>query len=321
MSDVAVDESQFEAPLIELRRQIEELEGYPEGAGRRRELARLERELRKQTAEVYGRLTAWQTTLVARNAERPYALDWIGMLTEEFVELHGDRCFGDDPAIVGGPARYRGEPVMVLGHQKGRGTKERIRRNFGQPNPEGYRKALRLMKLAERFAMPILTFIDTPGAYPGRGAEERGQAEAVARNLIEMAALEVPIVSVVTGEGGSGGALALGVANHVYMLEHSVYSVISPEGCAAILWKEQEGRSLAAAAMRVTANELDQLGLVDGVLEEPIGGAHLDPGAAAQEIDKAIADSLATLGKLRGPELVEQRYERFRALGAYRELR
>ena len=250
---MAAPEASFEEPLLQIRRRIEELEGYPEGSGQEKELAQLRAELQRATAEVYGRLSRWQKTLVARHPERPYTLDYIRALTTDWIEVHGDRAFADDPAIVAGFATFAGRSVAILGHQKGRGTKERIWRNFGQPRPEGYRKALRVMRLAERFRRPILTFVDTPGAYPGLDAEERGQAEAIARNLIEMADLRVPIVVTVTGEGGSGGALALGVGDRVLMLEFAVYSVISPEGCAAILWKDQDKKEIAAEAMRITA--------------------------------------------------------------------
>lgn len=307
----------FEEPLVELRRKIEELEGYPEGAGHGRELQRLRRELRKKTGEVYRDLSPWETTLVARHAERPYTLDWIERLMSDWVEVHGDRAFADDPSIVAGLARYHGRSVAVIGHQKGRGTNERIERNFGQPRPEGYRKALRVMKLAERFGLPVITLIDTPGAYPGRGAEERGQAEAIARNLIEMADLRVPILTVVTGEGGSGGALALGVGNRVLILEHGIYSVISPEGCAAILWKDQEKRAEAAAAMRVTADDLLQLGIVDEIVPEPLGGAHADPDEAARLLDPALKRHLDELVAVEPRQLVLDRQRRFRSLGVF----
>jgi acetyl-CoA carboxylase carboxyl transferase subunit alpha len=310
-------EAQFEEPLVELRRRIEELEGYPEGSGRERELAGLRSELERRTREIYGGLSRWQKTLVARHSDRPYTLDYVAALTEEWVELHGDRAFSDDPAIVAGFARFRGRPVAILGHQKGRGTRERIARNFGQPRPDGYRKALRVMRLAERFGRPILTFVDTPGAYPGLDAEERGQAEAIARNLIEMAELRVPIVVTVTGEGGSGGALALGVGDRILMLEYSVYSVISPEGCAAILWKDQEKRAQAAEAMRVTAPDLAELGVIDEIVPEPLGAAHSDPQAAARTVGDAIERALAAVERLPIDRLLAERYAKFRALGAF----
>ncbi|GMU65704.1 MAG: acetyl-coenzyme A carboxylase carboxyl transferase subunit alpha [Acidobacteriota bacterium] len=310
-------EAQFEEPLVELRRRIEELEGYPEGSGRERELAGLRTELERRTREIYGGLSRWQKTLVARHADRPYTLDYVAALTEEWVELHGDRAFSDDPAIVAGFARFRGRPVAILGHQKGRGTRERIARNFGQPRPDGYRKALRVMRLAERFGRPILTFIDTPGAYPGLDAEERGQAEAIARNLIEMAGLRVPIVVTVTGEGGSGGALALGVGDRILMLEYAVYSVISPEGCAAILWKDQEKRAQAAEAMKVTAPDLAELGVIDEIVSEPLGAAHSDPQAAARAVGDAVERALAAIERTPVDRLLAERYAKFRALGAF----
>lgn len=309
----------FEEPLVELRRRIEELEGYPAGSGRERELVGLRAELSARTKEIYGGLNRWQKTLVARHPERPYTLDYIGFLMEEWVELHGDRAFADDPAIVAGLARFRGRSVAVVGHQKGRGTRERIARNFGQPRPEGYRKALRVMKLAERFGRPLIAFIDTPGAYPGLDAEERGQAEAIARNLIEMSVLSVPIVVMVTGEGGSGGALALGVGDRVLILEYGVYSVISPEGCAAILWKDQEKKSQAAEAMKLTAPDLLELGVVDEVVPEPLGGAHTAPEATARAVGDAIAKALDALSRLPGDQLLARRYARFRALGVFEE--
>ena len=309
----------FEEPLADLRRRIEELEGYPEGSGHETELERLRSALKKKTREVFAKLTPWQKTLVARHFDRPYTLDYIDHLMEDFVEVHGDRVFADDPAIVCGFATFRGRSVAVVGHQKGRGTRERIHRNFGQPRPEGYRKALRLFKMAEKFSLPVLTLVDTPGAYPGIGAEERGQAEAIARNLIEMADLAVPIVVTVTGEGGSGGALALGVGNRVFMLEYSIYSVISPEGCAAILWKDQERKSDAARALSLTAPDLDRLGVLDGVIEEPLGGAHTDPALTCERVGDALEKALDELAGLDAEELIASRYAKFRALGAIEE--
>ncbi len=309
----------FEAPLIELRLKIEELEGYPPGSGRAKELDKLRDRLRKETAEIYAKLGRWEKTLVARHSERPHTLDYIDALTEDWVELHGDRSFADDPAIVSGFATFRGRTVAVVGHQKGRATKERIHRNFGQPRPEGYRKALRVMKLAEKFGRPVISFVDTPGAYPGIGAEERGQAEAIARNLIEMARLETPIVVFVTGEGGSGGALAIGVGDRVMMLEYAVYSVISPEGCAAILWKDQEKRSEAAEAMRLTAPDLLELGIVDLVVPEPLGGAHADPKETFERVGGALEGALDELETLPVKELLAARYARFRVLGKFLE--
>ncbi|HEY8022868.1 MAG TPA: acetyl-CoA carboxylase carboxyltransferase subunit alpha [Thermoanaerobaculia bacterium] len=312
-------EPHFDEPLNELRRRIEELEAFPEGSGQERELDRLRNALRKNTAEIYGSLTRWQKALVARHADRPYTLDYVAALMTDWVELHGDRAFADDAAIVAGFATFRGQSVAVIGHEKGRDTKERIFRNFGQPRPEGYRKALRVMRLAERFGRPVLTFIDTAGAYPGIDAEERGQAEAIARNLIEMAVLKVPIVVTVTGEGGSGGALALGVGDLVYMLEYATYSVISPEGCAAILWKDQERKAEAAEAMRLSAPDLLDMGVVDGVIPEPPGGAQTDPAETCRRVGEVIAGALAELAAERPEELVARRYRRFRRLGVYEE--
>jgi acetyl-CoA carboxylase carboxyl transferase subunit alpha len=309
----------FEEPLVELRQKIAELEGFPQEAARDREIDRLRKELRKATGEVFSQLDRWQRTLLARHPERPYVSEYVDHLMEEWVEVHGDRAFGDDPAIVAGFARFAGRSVAVIGHHKGRDTKERIRRNFGQPRPEGYRKALRVMRIAERFGRPVLTFIDTAGAHPGIGAEERGQAEAIARNLLEMAALEVPIVATITGEGGSGGALALGVADRVFVLAYSTYSVISPEGCAAILWKDQTKKAEAAEAMRLTAPDLVELGVVDDVIPEPMGGAHTDPAAAARAVGARLEAALAELEELPVDEMLDRRYAKFRAMGAYIE--
>jgi acetyl-CoA carboxylase carboxyl transferase subunit alpha len=309
----------FEEPLVELRGKIAELEGFPQETARDRELEKLRKQLDKATAEVFAQLTRWQRTLVARHPERPYAVDYVDLLMEDWVELHGDRAFGDDPAIVAGFARFRGRSVAVIGHHKGRDTRERIHRNFGQPRPEGYRKALRVMRLAEKFRRPVLTFIDTAGAHPGIGAEERGQAEAIARNLIEMASLTVPVLCTVTGEGGSGGALALGVGDRVYVLEYSTYSVISPEGCAAILWKDQAKKEEAAEAMRLTAPDLLELGVVDAVLPEPRGGAHTDPAAAARRLGDELERALGELGDLPVDELLARRYAKFRRMGAFLE--
>ena len=311
--------SNFEEPLNELRGRIEELEGYPEGSGHEGELERLRSALEKKTRDIFSKLTPWQKTLVARHFDRPYALDYVEHLMEDWVELHGDRRFADDPAIVAGFATFRGRSVAVLGHQKGRGTKERIHRNFGQPRPEGYRKALRVFRLAEKFGLPVLTLVDTPGAYPGIGAEERGQAEAIARNLIEMADLSVPIIVTVTGEGGSGGALALGIGNRVLMLEYSIYSVISPEGCAAILWKDQERKADAAQALRLTAPDLERLGITDAVITEPLGGAHTDPRTTCERVGDAIEKALNEVSSMTADELIADRYRKFRALGAIEE--
>jgi acetyl-CoA carboxylase carboxyl transferase subunit alpha len=309
----------FEEPLVQLRRRIEELERYPQGSGQDKELDRLRTTLKKTTAEVYDNLTRWQKVQVARHPERPYTLDYVNHLMTDWVELHGDRAFSDDNAIVAGFATFAGRSVAVIGHEKGRDTRERIARNFGQPRPDGYRKALRIMKLAEKFGRPVLTFIDTAGAFPGLDAEERGQAEAIARNLFGMARLEVPIIVTITGEGGSGGALALGVGDLVFILEYGTYSVISPEGCAAILWKDQERKAEAAEAMRLTAPDLLALGVVDGIIPEPLGGAHTDPAATCERVGETIAPVLAGLERLTIHDLLERRYRRFRALGAFHE--
>jgi acetyl-CoA carboxylase carboxyl transferase subunit alpha len=309
----------FDEPLVQLRRRIRELEGYPSGSGQERELDRLRATLKRTTAEIYGNLNRWQRVQVARHPERPYTLDYINDLMSDWVELHGDRAFSDDPAIVSGFATFAGRSVAVIGHQKGRDTRERIRRNFGQPRPDGYRKALRVMRLAQKFGRPILTFVDTAGAYPGIDAEERGQAEAIARNLLEMARMQVPIVVTITGEGGSGGALALGVGDRVLIMEYGTYSVISPEGCAAILWKDQERKAEAAEALRLTAPDLLAMGVVDTVIPEPLGGAHTDPQAACRRAGEAIAQALDELDRVSVHELLERRYQRFRALGAYDE--
>jgi acetyl-CoA carboxylase carboxyl transferase subunit alpha len=310
-----LSETQFEEPLTLLRRKIEELERFPPSPAQRSEISKLREELDRQTAVAFAGLTRWQRTLVARHAERPYTLDYIGQLIADWVELHGDRHFGDDPAIVAGLGAFRGRSVVVVGHQKGRTTKERVYRNFGQSRPEGYRKALRAMQLAERFGLPILSLVDTPGAYPGIESEERGQAEAIARNLIEMAALRTAIVVVVTGEGGSGGALALGVGDCVLMLEHAVYSVISPEGCAAILWKDQERKAEAAEAMKLTAPDLLALGVIDRIIAEPSGGAQADPHGAIDRVGDAIEKALAELARYDLEELLARRYTKFRRMG------
>jgi acetyl-CoA carboxylase carboxyl transferase subunit alpha len=311
--------SSFEEPLIELRKRIDELSEYPPGDGRDKELERLHKELKKTTHEIFGNLDRWQKTLLARHPERPYTLDYIEHLMEDWVELHGDRRFADDPAIVAGFARFRGRSLAVIGHQKGRDTRERIRRNFGQPRPEGYRKALRVMKLAEKYGRPVVTLVDTAGAYPGVGAEERGQAESIARNLLEMARLEVPIVVTITGEGGSGGALALGVGDRVYMLQYAIYSVISPEGCAAILWKDQDKKAQAAEALKLTAQDLLELELVDDILPEPLGGAHTDPKATCRRVGDHLEAALAELDEVPTEELLAERYGKFRRMGVFEE--
>ena len=281
------------------------------------ELADLQQKLTKVSSEIYSNLTPWQKTLVARHPQRPYTLDFISMLIEEWAEIAGDRKFADDPAVVSGFGRFRGTAVCVVGHQKGRNTKEKVIRNFGQPRPEGFRKALRVMKLAEKFRLPVLSFIDTQGAYPGMGAEERGQAEAIAVNLREMAALQVPVIVSVIGEGGSGGALALGVGDRVLMLEHAVYSVISPEGCAAILWKSSAAAPEAAAAMKITAQDLKRMAIIDEIVPEPPGGAHSDPLAAAELLAAPLERALGELTKLQPAQLLEERYRKFRRMGVF----
>ena len=316
---MAISDSSFDEPLNELRRKIRELEGFPPGSGQEKEIERLRTTLRKTTSEIYGGLNRWQKVLVARHQDRPYTLEYVQALMTDWVEIHGDRGFGDDPAIVAGLATFRGRSVAVIGHQKGRDTRERIWRNFGQPRPEGYRKALRVMKMAEKFGLPVLTFIDTAGAYPGLDAEERGQAEAIARNLMEMAVLEVPIIVTVTGEGGSGGALALGIGDRVLILEYATYSVISPEGCAAILWKDQDRKAEAAEAMKMTAPDLLALGVVDEIIPEPPGGAHTDPEATCRRVGDTVERALQDLSRISAKELIARRYEKFRSLGAFDE--
>jgi len=312
---------EFEKPIAELERRIEELRrtATQRSLDVGREIAPLEEKLADLRAEIYRNLTPFQRVQVARHPRRPFALDYINTILTDFVELHGDRLYRDDPAIVAGTARLDDRPIVVIGQQKGRDTKENLRRNFGMPHPEGYRKALRLMKLGERFHLPVITLIDTPGAYPGLGAEERGQAEAIARNLEEMASLRTPLVAVVIGEGGSGGALALGVADRVLMLENSVYSVISPEGCAAILWKDASQRERAAAALRLTAPDLLSLGLIDEILPEPLGGAHADPDTAAATLGQALQRHVAELEHLPIEQLLEQRTEKYLRMGKFEE--
>jgi len=313
------DELDFERPLLELENRIAELRASDGAQGARDEIGRLEERLKRLQHKVYSSLTPWQRAQLARHPKRPHTLDLFRLLLEDFIELHGDRVFGDDKAIVGGLARFEGEAVVVIGHQKGRDTRENIARNFGMPHPEGYRKALRLMEMAAKFSKPLITFIDTPGAYPGLGAEERGQAEAIARNLREMAGLAIPIVCVVTGEGGSGGALAIGVANRVLMLEHAIYSVISPEGCAAILWGEAAKASEAAELMRITAPDLLKLGVIDGIVPEPIGGAHRNWEETAENLRGPLRDALWELRSRTTEELVGERYEKFRKIGVFEE--
>lgn len=309
----------FEQPIAELETKIDELR-YVQNESAvdiSDEIDRLGKKSLQLTKEVYASLTPWQVTQIARHPQRPYTLDYIREIFTEFQELHGDRHFADDQSIVGGLARFNGQACMVLGHQKGRDTKERAARNFGMSRPEGYRKALRLMKLAEKFGLPVFTFVDTPGAYPGIGAEERGQSEAIGRNIFEMAQLEVPIVATIIGEGGSGGALAIGVADQVLMLQYSVYSVISPEGCASILWKTAERASEAAEAMGITAHRLKALGLVDKIVNEPVGGAHRDPLQMAAYLKRALNDALRQVADLRPRELLNQRYERLKSYGRF----
>jgi acetyl-CoA carboxylase carboxyl transferase subunit alpha len=309
----------FEEPIQRLRSRLEELRGFPDSPVKARDIQKLEEKLRKVSIEIYENLSPWQKTLVARHPSRPFCLDYVRILLRDFVEWHGDRAFADDPAIVAGFGFFGERPVAVVGHQKGRDTKEKIRRNFGMPRPEGYRKALRVLKLAEKFRRPVLSFIDTPGAYPGLGSEERGVSEAIAKNLLEMARLKTPIIATVTGEGGSGGALGIGVADVVLMLEHSVYSVISPEGCAAILWKDQARARDAAEAMRVTAADCKALGVIDEVIPEPPGGAHADPVATIDAVGRALALHLDRLCAVPEERLLAQRYEKFRKMGVWEE--
>ena len=315
---------EFEKPLEELETKIEELKRLSDGRELdiTSEIKKLGKKANDLRSEIFSNVTPWQRTLMARHPERPYTLDYISMMAEDFVELHGDRRFGDDPAIVGGVGKIGGIPMIIIGHQKGRSTKERIYRNFGQPNPEGYRKALRLMKLAERFKRPVVTLIDTPGAYPGIGAEERGQAEAIATNLMEMARLKTPIIAIVIGEGGSGGALGLSVADKLAMLENSVYSVISPEGCAAILWRKNgelgpEDFSRAAEALKLTATDLKGFKIIDDIIPEPLGGAHRDPEGVAKRISEYILKTLETLQGKPAAKLVEDRYKKIKKIGSF----
>ena len=311
----------FEKPLLELERQIDELKrvGEERSIDVDRELAMLQGKLESLRNEIYQTLTPMQRVLVARHSKRPTTMDYLDSIFTDFVELHGDRTFRDDLAIVGGWARVAGQSVMVIGHQKGRDTRENIKRNFGMPHPEGYRKALRLMKLAAQFHTPVITLIDTPGAYPGIGAEERGQAEAIATNLIEMASLPTAIVACVIGEGGSGGALALGVADRVLMFENSVYSVITPEGCAAILWKDATHRERAADALKLTAADLLRFKVIDEIIPEPLGGAHQDPEAAGEALRTTLARNVAELRKVRPDKLVRRRADKYGAMGVFAE--
>jgi acetyl-CoA carboxylase carboxyl transferase subunit alpha len=311
----------FEKPVMELEKKIQELIGLSSDTmNLSGEIAKLEKRAEEMRAEIFSGLSRWQTAQVARHPNRPFTLDYLNLIFSEFTELHGDRNFADDHAIVGGLARLDGEPVMVVGHQKGRDTKEKVFRNFGMPNPEGYRKALRLMRMAERFRMPIITFVDTPGAFPGIGAEERGQAEAIAKNLREMACLTVPVIVVVTGEGGSGGALAIAVGDRVLMLEHSVYAVISPEGCAAILWSDGTKGAQAAEALKLSARDIKALDVIDEIVPEPVGGAHRDHEAMAKALHEALSRNLKELKGKSPEQLVEERYQKFRKMSRFVEM-
>ncbi|WP_022849695.1 acetyl-CoA carboxylase carboxyltransferase subunit alpha [Limisalsivibrio acetivorans] len=312
---------EFEAPIIEIENKIAELKTMSSltDEDMQKEMESLERKLDKMKANVYQRLTPAQKLLVARHPERPYTLDYINLMCDDFLELHGDRLYRDDPAIVCGMAKFEDEPVMVIGHQKGRNTKENIHRNFGMANPDGYRKAQRMFDLAERFNRPVITFVDTPGAYPGIEAEERGQAEAIARSLMVMAGLTVPMITVIAGEGGSGGALAIAMGNRVLMLEHSTYAVISPEGCASILWKDAAYSGKAAEALKLTAADLKELKIIDEIIEEPLGGAHRNHHETAYRVKSAIAKDLKELKALSPEQLFEQRYEKFRSMGVFSE--
>jgi acetyl-CoA carboxylase carboxyl transferase subunit alpha len=317
---------EFEKSIEDLELKIEELKRLSDGKDIdiSSEIKRLEKKVRDLRSDIFSTLTPWQKILVARHPDRPYTLDYINMICTDFIELHGDRRFSDDLSIVGGLAKIKDIPVIIIGHQKGRGTKERIYRNFGQPHPEGYRKALRLMKTAERFKKPVITFVDTPGAYPGVGAEERGQAEAIAVNLMEMSRLRVPIVTIVIGEGGSGGALAISVADRLFMLEHSIYSVISPEGCSAILWKKAgevgtEDFSRAANTLKLTAQDLLSFNIIDDIIPEPLGGAHRDPEGTAEKISDFILKSFEELRTKTPGKLIEERYKRLRRIGSFVE--
>jgi acetyl-CoA carboxylase carboxyl transferase subunit alpha len=313
---------EFEQPIAELEGKIEELRYVQDDSALdiSEEIDRLQQKNQTLTKEIYSKLNAWQISQVARHPQRPYTLDYIQGMFTDFEELHGDRAFADDPAIVGGLARFEGQPVVVIGHQKGRDVKERQYRNFGMPRPEGYRKALRLYRLAEKFSLPIITLIDTPGAYPGIGAEERGQSEAIARNLFVMAELKTPIIGVIIGEGGSGGALALGVVDHLMMLQYSTYSVISPEGCASILWKSADKASVAAETLGITATRLKTAGLVDRIVSEPMGGAHRNPEVMMQNLRRAIAEELLRLQAVPVDQLLAIRYDRLMSYGEFKEV-
>jgi acetyl-CoA carboxylase carboxyl transferase subunit alpha len=312
---------EFEQPIAELDAKIEELRFVQNESAVdiSEEIGRLDEKSQQLTKEIYSRLTPWQVTQIARHPQRPYTLDYVHELFTDFQELHGDRAFADDLSIIGGLARFNGQPCMVIGHQKGRDTKERAARNFGMSRPEGYRKALRLMRVAEKFRLPVFTFVDTPGAYPGIGAEERGQSEAIGRNIFEMAQLEVPIIVTIIGEGGSGGALALSVGDQVLMLQYSVYSVISPEGCASILWKTAERAAEAAEALGIIAHRLKALGLIDKIVSEPVGGAHRDPKAMCASLKRALGDVLRQVNDLKVKELLDRRYDRLQSYGRFND--
>ncbi|OSM08440.1 acetyl-CoA carboxylase carboxyl transferase subunit alpha [Magnetofaba australis] len=309
---------EFERPIGELMAKVDELRHLSSANADlniAQEITLLEEKARGLTEDIFAKLSPWQKTLLSRHPDRPYTSDYLEMVFDDFRELHGDRAFADDKAIIGGLARIDGRDVMVIGQEKGRGTKEKVERNFGMPRPEGYRKALRLMKMAEKFRLPIICLIDTQGAYPGKGAEQRGQAEAIARNLKEMAQLTVPMICVVIGEGGSGGALAIGMGNRVYMMQYAIYSVISPEGCASILWKDAAEAPRAAEAMRLTADEIRELGVIDGIIAEPTGGAHRDPKAAAIYLKRQILGGLSDLDQYSPEGLAQQRFDKYMALG------
>lgn len=310
----------FEKPLVEFDKKIEELRTMSSGTlDLSKEVTKLEKRAEEMRQEIFASLSRWQTAQIARHINRPFTMDYLNLIFTEFVELHGDRNYGDDHAIVGGLSRLDGEPVMVIGHQKGRDTKEKVFRNFGMPNPEGYRKALRLMEMAERFKLPIITFVDTPGAFPGIGAEERGQAEAIARNLREMSSLTVPIIVVITGEGGSGGALAIAVGDRILMLQYAVYAVISPEGCAAILWSDGTKGEQAAESLKLTAKDIKELEVIDEIVKEPLGGAHRDHKVMAETLKEALLRNLKELMQIPADKLLQQRYDKFRKMSRFIE--
>lgn len=312
------DYLEFEKPLLDIQEKIDHLKDLSKTDSRHgEEIKKLQKKMEGLQQEIFSKLTSWQKTLIARHPQRPNTDDYIAMIFEDFMELHGDRLFGDDKSMIAGLARLEGRSVVVIGHQKGKSVKERITRNFGMPHPEGYRKALRIMQMAEKFNKPIITFVDTPGAYPGVGAEERGQSEAIARNLLVMSQLKVPIISVVIGEGGSGGALAISVADRLLMLSYSIYSVITPEGCAAILWNDAAKTAEAAEALKMTASDLLQLGIIEEIIPEPSGGAHRDPKKAAEAVAKTICKQLSALEAIPPEERLQQRYKRLRKIGAY----